>query len=135
MAQITDGAADPSSIAKLDDKTVVAFNITRSRGASEVDVMALVDAELAKLTADEGNITIEKVYDRATPISEDYEASLRMLIEGGLLAVVVVFLFLRNIRATIVAAVALPLSVIPTFWVCTYLALVSISYRYWHCRW
>ncbi|WP_201509417.1 efflux RND transporter permease subunit [Psychrobacter alimentarius] len=115
MAQITDGAADPSSIAKLDDKTVVAFNITRSRGASEVDVMALVDAELAKLTADEGNITIEKVYDRATPISEDYDASLRMLIEGGLLAVVVVFLFLRNIRATIVAAVALPLSVIPTF--------------------
>ena len=115
MAQITDGAADPSSIAKLDGKTVVAFNITRSRGASEVDVMALVDDELAKLTADTGNISIEKVYDRATPIAEDYKASLRMLIEGGILAVVVVFLFLRNIRATIVAAVALPLSVIPTF--------------------
>jgi multidrug efflux pump subunit AcrB len=115
MAQITDGAADPSSIAKLDGKTVVAFNVTRSRGASEVDVMALVDDELAKLTADTGNISIEKVYDRATPIAEDYEASLRMLIEGGILAVVVVFLFLRNIRATIVAAVALPLSVIPTF--------------------
>ncbi len=115
MAQITDGASDPSSIAKLDGKTVVAFNITRSRGASEVDVMALVDDELAKLTADTGNISIEKVYDRATPIAEDYEASLRMLIEGGILAVVVVFLFLRNIRATIVAAVALPLSVIPTF--------------------
>jgi len=115
MAKITDGAADPSSIAKLDGKTVVAFNITRSRGASEVDVMELVDEELAKLTADVGNISIEKVYDRATPIAEDYEASLRMLIEGGLLAVVVVFLFLRNIRATIVAAVALPLSVIPTF--------------------
>ena len=115
MAEITDGAADPSSIAKLDGQTVVAFNITRSRGASEVDVMELVDEELAKLTADVGNISIEKVYDRATPIAEDYEASLRMLIEGGLLAVVVVFLFLRNIRATIVAAVALPLSVIPTF--------------------
>ena len=115
MAKITDGAADPSSIAKLDGQTVVAFNITRSRGASEVDVMELVDEELAKLTADVGNISIEKVYDRATPIAEDYEASLRMLIEGGLLAVVVVFLFLRNIRATIVAAVALPLSVIPTF--------------------
>ncbi|WP_201579541.1 efflux RND transporter permease subunit [Psychrobacter sp. Pi2-52] len=115
MAEITDGAADPSSIAKLDGQTVVAFNITRSRGASEVDVMELVDEELAKLTADVGNISIEKVYDRATPIAEDYEASLRMLTEGGLLAVVVVFLFLRNIRATIVAAVALPLSVIPTF--------------------
>lgn len=115
MAQITDGAADPSSIAKLDGQTVVAFNITRSRGASEVEVMELVDAELAKLSADVGNINIEKVYDRATPIAEDYQASLRMLIEGGLLAVVVVFLFLKNIRATIVAAVALPLSVIPTF--------------------
>ena len=115
MAQITDGAADPNSIAKLDGKTVVAFNITRSRGASEVDVMELVDEELAMLVADTGNISIEKVYDRATPIAEDYQASLRMLIEGGLLAVVVVFLFLRNIRATIVAAVALPLSVIPTF--------------------
>lgn len=115
MAQITDGAADPSSIAKLDGQTVVAFNITRSRGASEVEVMELVDAELAKLSADVGNISIEKVYDRATPIAEDYQASLRMLIEGGLLAVVVVFLFLRNIRATFVAAVALPLSVIPTF--------------------
>ena len=115
MADITDGAADPSSIAKLDGETVVAFNITRSRGASEVEVMELVDAELAKLSADVGNIDIEKVYDRATPIAEDYQASLRMLIEGGLLAVVVVFLFLRNIRATFVAAVALPLSVIPTF--------------------
>ena len=115
MAQITDGAADPSSIAKLDGETVVAFDITRSRGASEVEVMELVDAELAKLSADVGNIDIEKVYDRATPIAEDYQASLRMLIEGGLLAVVVVFLFLRNIRATFVAAVALPLSVIPTF--------------------
>ena len=115
MAQIIDGAADPSSIAKLDGQTVVAFNITRSRGASEVEVMELVDAELAKLSSDVGNINIEKVYDRATPIAEDYQASLRMLIEGGLLAVVVVFLFLRNIRATFVAAVALPLSVIPTF--------------------
>ncbi|MBA2058146.1 efflux RND transporter permease subunit [Psychrobacter cryohalolentis] len=115
MAKITDGAADPSSIAKLDGQTVVAFNITRSRGASEVEVMELVDAELAKLSADVGNISIEKVYDRATPVAEDYQASLRMLIEGGLLAVVVVFLFLRNIRATFVAAVALPLSVIPTF--------------------
>ena len=115
MAQITDGAADPSSIAKLDGQTVVAFNITRSRGASEVEVMELVDAELAKLSADVGNIDIEKVYDRATPIAEDYQVSLRMLIEGGLLAVVVVFLFLRNVRATFVAAVALPLSVIPTF--------------------
>ena len=115
MATITDGSADPSSIAKLDGNAVVAFNITRSRGASEVEVTERVDAELAKLSAEKSNVTIEKVYDRATPVAEDYQSSIRMLIEGGVLAVVVVFLFLRNIRATIVAAVALPLSVIPTF--------------------
>lgn len=115
LAQITDGAADPTSIAKLDGKTVVAFDITRSRGASEVEVMQLVDTELAKLNAEMSNISVEKVYDRATPVAEDYQASLKMLIEGGILAVIVVFLFLRNVRATFVAAVALPLSVIPTF--------------------
>ncbi len=115
MAKITDGAADPRSVAKLDGETVVAFNITRSRGASEVEVTKKVDEALAQLSAEMNNIRVEKVYDRATPIAEDYEASLKMLIEGGILAVIVVFLFLRNIRATIVAAVALPLSVIPTF--------------------
>ena len=115
MAQVTDGAADPSSIATLNGQTVVAFNVVRSRGAGEVEVVERVDAELAKLTAQMSTIRIEKVYDRATPVAEDYDASLKMLIEGGILAVIVVFLFLRNMRATIVAAVALPLSVIPTF--------------------
>lgn len=115
MAEVTDGPADRSSVAKLDGQTVVAFDITRSRGASEVEVMGRTDEALAQLSADMGNITINKAYDRATPVADDYQASLRMLIEGGILAVVVVFLFLRNIRATIVTAVALPLSIIPTF--------------------
>lgn len=115
MAQVTDGAADPSSIATLNGQTVVAFNVVRSRGAGEVEVVERVDAELAKLAVEMSTIRIEKVYDRATPVAEDYDASLKMLIEGGILAVIVVFLFLRNMRATIVAAVALPLSVIPTF--------------------
>lgn len=115
LATVTDGADDPNSVAKLDGETVVAFNVTRSRGESEVEVVERVDAELAKLSEQMPNMKIEKVFDRAEPVEEDYQASLRMLIEGGILAVVVVFLFLRNVRATIVAAVALPLSVIPTF--------------------
>ena len=115
IATITDGTADPDSITTLDGETVVAFNVTRSRGASEVEIVELVDEELAKLQQEMPNYTITKVFDRATPVDEDYQASLRMLIEGGILAVIVVFIFLRNVRATIVAAVALPLSVIPTF--------------------
>ncbi|WLP94460.1 efflux RND transporter permease subunit [Psychrobacter sp. M13] len=115
MATITDAPADRSSVAKLNEQTVVAFNIVRSRGNGEVEVAERVDAELAKLSSEMSSITIEKVYDRAVPVAEDYKASLTMLIEGGILAVIVVFLFLRNIRATIVTAVALPLSIIPTF--------------------
>ncbi|PNK60723.1 efflux RND transporter permease subunit [Psychrobacter sp. FDAARGOS_221] len=115
IARITDATADPDSLTVLDGNTVVAFNVSRSRGASEVEIVELVDAELEQLQKDMPSYTITKVFDRATPVAEDYEASLRMLIEGGILAVVVVFLFLRNVRATVVAAVALPLSVIPTF--------------------
>lgn len=115
IAHIYDGASDPSSQAWLGDTKVVAFNVTRSRGASEVSMVNDIDAELAKLNKEYPHITIHKIYDHAEPIYEDYRVSLQMLIEGCILAVVVVFLFLGNWRATFVAATALPLSIIPTF--------------------
>ena len=116
LAEIRDGAAEAVSTALFDGETVVAFEVTRSRGASEVSVAHAVEQALAQLQADYPALHIEKVYDRATPIEEDYYASLTMLFEGGVLAVVVVvFLFLRNVRATLIAAIALPLSVMPTF--------------------
>lgn len=115
MATITDGASEPESIAKLNDKTVVAFNVSRSRGASEVDIAQRVESALAQLQKDMPHIQVNKIFDTASPVAEDYQASMQMLLEGGILAVVVVLLFLRNVRATIVAAVALPLSIIPTF--------------------
>ncbi|MDO4776568.1 MAG: efflux RND transporter permease subunit [Cardiobacteriaceae bacterium] len=115
IAEIRDGAAEASSVALFDGKTVVAFSVVRSRGASEVAMMRAVEAELAQIQAEYPQLRIEKVYDLATPVYEDYRASLTMLMEGGVLAVIVVFLFLRNLRATFIAATALPLSVIPTF--------------------
>ena len=115
FATIYDGAAEADSQALFDGETVVAFEIVRSRGASEVAVMDAVEAELARIAADYPQFTITKVYDRATPVQDDYENSLNMLVEGGILAVVVVFLFLRNWRATLVTALALPLSVVPAF--------------------
>ena len=115
LATIRDGAAEADSLALYDGETVVAFSITRSRGASEVGVAHAVEAELARIQADYPQMKIAKVYDRATPVEDDYHSSLDMLLEGGLLAVLVVFIFLRNWRATLVAAIALPLSVIPAF--------------------
>lgn len=115
LADIKDDHADPKSRAILDGKTVVALSITRSRGASEVQMVKEVDLELEKIAQEMPHISIQKIYDNAEPVAEDYQASMRMLIEGCVLAVIVVFLFLRDWRATLVAAAALPLSIIPTF--------------------
>lgn len=115
FANIDDAHADRVGVAKLDGQTVVAINVTRSRGASEVEMVKGIDAQFAKLTQEMPHIRIQKIYDNAQPVFEDYHASMKMLIEGCILAVVVVWLFLKNWRATLVAAAALPLSIIPTF--------------------
>lgn len=115
FAKIADGEADKTSAAYLDDEPVVAIRVTRSRGASEVAMVSLLDLEIAKIQSENPNIKINKIYDHAQPVYEDYRASLQMLIEGCILAVVVVLIFLKNWRATLVAAAALPLSIIPTF--------------------
>ncbi|OOS07462.1 Multidrug efflux pump subunit AcrB [Moraxella cuniculi DSM 21768] len=117
LATISDTHADISSLAQLDDKQVVAFSITRSKGAGEVEVVAAVDEAIKKLQAQTAGLQIEKIVDYAAPIKENYQATMRMLIEGCILAVLVVFVFLRDWRATLVAATALPLSIIPTFFV------------------
>ena len=115
MATVLDTHADPTSVAFMNDRSVVAFNITRAKGAGEVAVVKALDEEIAKLQKERDDITIEKIVDYAKPIEENYHATMRMLVEGGILAVIVVFVFLRDWRATFVAAAALPLSIIPAF--------------------
>lgn len=115
IAGISDGFADLSSQALLNGQSVVAMNITASRTASEVTLIEDVDKALEKLSQELPYIKITKIYDNSEPVSEDYKASIQMLIEGCALAVIVVLLFLKDWRATLVAAAALPLSLIPTF--------------------
>jgi multidrug efflux pump subunit AcrB len=115
LATITDGVAEQRSAAFLDGKPVVGFEVVRSRGASEVEVGAGVRAMLAELKQAHPDISLTEAFDFVTPVEEEFIGSMTMLLEGALLAVVVVWLFLRDWRATFVSAVALPLSVIPTF--------------------
>ncbi len=115
IANISDGFADLSSQALLNGQSVVAMNITASRTASEVTLIEDVDKALEKLSQELPYIKITKIYDNSEPVAEDYKASIQMLIEGCALAVIVVLLFLKDWRATLVAAAALPLSLIPTF--------------------
>ncbi len=115
LATVTDGLADLRSAASLNGQPVVGFEVVRSRGESEVAVGKGVRQALADFRLKNPDIEITEAFDFVTPVEEEYTGSLHLLYEGAILAVLVVWLFLRDFRATFVSAVALPLSVIPAF--------------------
>jgi multidrug efflux pump subunit AcrB len=114
-ATVTDAAADASQVALLDGVPVVAFSISRMRGSSEVDVAEGVRAALDELRAAHPDLSFQLVTSTVEEAERSYESSMTMLWEGAILALLVVWAFLRDWRATWISAVALPLSVIPTF--------------------
>jgi multidrug efflux pump subunit AcrB len=116
LGTIVDGAAEPRTFTRLFDQPIVAFGVKRAKGASDVTVDQLVEKRLAKIAAEHPEVTFTKVDTQVDNELGNYRSTMETLIEGALLAVAVVFVFLRDLRATIVTAVALPLSVIPTFW-------------------
>ena len=115
VATVSDTVAEKRSTALLNGKPVVGFEITRTRGSGEVDVAAGVRAELEKIKAAHPDITVVEAFNFVDPVQEGFDGSMLLMYEGAALAVLVVLLFLRDWRATFVAAAALPLSVIPTF--------------------
>ena len=115
VASVTDTVAEPRAAALLNGVPVVGFEVSRSRGASEVEVGAAVQLALNELRAQHPDMELTEAFDFVTPVAEEYDGSMVLLYEGAVLAVLVVWLFLRNWRATLVSAVALPLSVIPAF--------------------
>ncbi|MFA5081792.1 MAG: efflux RND transporter permease subunit, partial [Hydrogenophilaceae bacterium] len=115
VATVSDTVAERRSAALLNGRPVVGFEIARSRGASETAVAEGVRAELERLKADQPDIAITEAFNFVDPVVENYEGSMALLIEGAALAVLVVWLFLRDWRATLVSATALPLSILPAF--------------------
>jgi multidrug efflux pump subunit AcrB len=115
IASVTDTVSEPRALAEQDGKSVVGFEIFRTKGASEVAVARGARAAIAELQKTYGNIEFKLAIDNAAPVQENFVGSIELLFEGALLAVLVVWWFLRDWRATLVAASALPLSVIPAF--------------------
>ena len=115
LAEIKDTMASARQLALLNGRPVVGFEISRSRGASEVEVGEGVRRVLADLKAQDPELEFNEAFNFVTPVSDDFHASISLLFEGAALAVVVVWLFLRDRRATFISAIALPLSAIPTF--------------------
>ncbi len=117
LGRIDDTYEEQKSFSRFNGTQTVTFAVFRAKGASEVSVAETVATSLDEIRKANPNVKIEMVDDSVYFTYGNYEAALHTLIEGSILAVIVVFLFLRNWRATLIAAVALPLSAIPTFWI------------------
>jgi multidrug efflux pump subunit AcrB len=115
VATVTDGVAEQRSTALLNGKPVVGFEIARALGAGETDVADGVRAAIEQLKQAHPDIAVTEAFNFVDPVLENFHGSMVLLLEGALLAVIVVWFFLRDWRATFVSAVALPLSAIPTF--------------------
>ena len=115
VARITDTVAEPRALALLDGKPVVAVEVMRNRGAGEIDVARGVREAFAELKAAHPNVVFTEAIDNTRAVEDDFQGSMNLLYEGALLAIIVVWAFLRDWRATLVSAAALPLSVIPAF--------------------
>jgi len=115
VAEVLDTYAERTTYASYDGKPVIRFEITRSKGTSEVTVAKDVREALQKFEQLHPQVNIVEAFNMVKPVEDNYEGSMHLLYEGALLAILVVWWFLRDWRATIIAAVALPLSMIPTF--------------------
>ena len=123
LGSVHDGTGEERSAALLEGRSVVSFNLQRARGASEVTVYDAAMDELRKLEKEDPRVKFVEIDNTVGYTKNQYESSMLALVEGAILAVLVVFLFLRDIRATLISAVAIPLSAIPAFYFMEMLAI------------
>ena len=116
IGTIADTIVEPKTFARLDGKPVVGFSINRSKNASDVTAAAAVAAKIEEIKAAHPDVDLQLIDNTTTYTYGNYESAIHTLFEGAALAVVLVFLFLRDWRATLIAAVSLPLSIMPAFW-------------------
>ena len=116
VADVRDSFGEITSLGKIDGKQVVTFSVSRARGASDVSVYDAALEELDKIEKENPGVTFTRLFTSVDYTKAQYESSMAAMIEGAILAVVVVFFFLRDWRATFISALAIPLSAIPTFW-------------------
>ncbi|KQT60805.1 ABC transporter permease [Methylobacterium sp. Leaf456] len=117
LATLMDSAEEPRTFARFNGEPVVGFAISRAMGASDAEVSVAVAKRIEELHAANPSVRFDLIDTSVINTVGNYHSAMLSLLEGAALAVIVVFLFLRDWRATLIAAIALPLSVLPTFWV------------------
>ncbi len=116
VADVSDSYSERTRYSKLNGREVVTFSIERARGTSDVSVYDDAVRVLKKIEAENSGVRFTSLFTPVDYTKGQYESSMAAMIEGAILAIVVVFFFLRDWRATIISAIAIPLSAIPTFW-------------------
>ena len=116
LGEVKDLYAEQRSVAYMNGHPVVAFSIQRAKGASDVSVYDGAAAAMKEIEKDNPKIRFTQLFTSIDYTKNQYHSALEAMVEGAVLAVIVVFLFLRDWRATAISAIAIPLSAIPTFW-------------------
>lgn len=116
IADVRDGYGEQRKIARMDGRQVLSFDLQKAKGFSDVTVYNAAMKALKEIEAKNPKIHFTQLYTSVDDTKVQYEAAIHAMIEGAVLAVIVVFLFLRDWRATVISALAIPLSAIPTFW-------------------
>jgi hydrophobe/amphiphile efflux-1 (HAE1) family protein len=115
IADVRDGIAEIRGIARLNGRSATAFGVFKARGASDVSTAKAVQVELDKILVENPALHLQVIFTTVEHTIATYHSSLEALVEGSILAVIVVWFFLRSWRATLISALAIPLSAIPTF--------------------
>lgn len=116
IATVRDLYAEQRSQAAVDGRQVISFDFQRAKGASDVSVFNGAVAKLKDLEKRNPEVKFVLRSNSVKYTEAQYESAIHAMIEGAVLAVIVVFIFLRDWRATVISALAIPLSAIPAFW-------------------
>jgi multidrug efflux pump subunit AcrB len=127
LGEVKDSNSEQRSIAKMNGRQVVTFMIQRAKGSSEVTAYDAAWKELKKLEKENPKVHFSEVFNTVDYTKAQYESAMEGLIEGAVLAVLVVLIFLRDIRATAISALAIPMSAIPAFW---FMSMMGITMNF-----
>ncbi|PTS72653.1 ABC transporter permease [Sphingomonas sp. HMWF008] len=116
IAQIRDLYAEQRSASALNGRSVLSFDFQRAKGGSDVSVFHAAEEKLAALEKRNPKVHFQLIFNQVKYTELQYHSAIDTMIEGAVLAVIVVFVFLRDWRSTVISALAIPLSAIPTFW-------------------
>jgi multidrug efflux pump subunit AcrB len=116
IADVRDLYSEQRSYATYNGQQVLAFGMQRAKNKSDVTVYRGAIEKLVQLQKRHPNVKFVELSNNVKYAEEQFHSAMAAMIEGAVLAVFVVFLFLRDWRATAISAIAIPLSAIPAFW-------------------